>query len=220
MKKSRIIYNKSFIYSKNKILCFLIIFYCLSINIYQYLHSKPNIMKIKTSSILKFTQYLALLGGIWYSFICGSELITLIISFTNPTLPGRMYEAEMQLNGIREHSIPFYVYAMCLTMVVAALKAFIWYRLFQLLSKLTLSSPFSRDVAAQLTGLAYLLFVVWLVSSVFWKTYLYYLQQATGITLSPMNNGDEYLFLSGMIYIISKIFLRGIELQEENELTV
>jgi hypothetical protein len=61
---------------------------------------------------------------------------------------------------------------------------------------------------------------VWIVSSIFWKTYIHYLSEATGIKLPTNNTGDEYLFMAGMIYIISQVFKRGIEIQEENNLTV
>lgn len=68
--------------------------------------------------------------------------------------------------------------------------------------------------------MAYIMFSVWIISSIFWKTYTFYLTQATGIQLPIRNTDDEYLFMAGIIYIISQIFKRGIELQEENQLTV
>jgi hypothetical protein len=61
---------------------------------------------------------------------------------------------------------------------------------------------------------------VWIVSSIFWKISLYYLSKSTGLQLPTTNSGDEYLFITGIIYIISQIFKRGIEIQEENQLTV
>jgi hypothetical protein len=103
---------------------------------------------------------------------------------------------------------------------VSALKAFIWYVVFELLSKLKLQTPFSIAVEKKLERIAYLLLAVWIVSSIFWKTYMHYLSQATGIQLPANNTGDEYLFMAGIIYIISQVFKRGIEIQEENELTV
>jgi hypothetical protein len=76
------------------------------------------------------------------------------------------------------------------------------------------------EVEKKLERIAYLLLAVWIVSSIFWKIYIYYLSQATGIQLPANTSGDEYLFMSGMIYIISQVFKRGIEIQEENQLTV
>jgi hypothetical protein len=109
---------------------------------------------------------------------------------------------------------------MCLTIAVSALKAIIWFVVFNLLSKLKLQTPFSMEVEKKLERIAYLLLAVWIVSSVFWKTYMHYLTGATGIQLAANPSGDEYLFMAGIIYIISQVFKRGIEIQEENDLTV
>ena len=177
-------------------------------------------MKIKTETILSVSKYLALLGAVWYSVLCGSQLTTLIASFINPDWAKRTYEVDLNLFSIREHSIWFYVFAICLTAAVSALKAIIWFVVFDLLLKLKLQTPFSPAVEKKLERIAYLLLGVWIVSSIFWKTYIYYLFNATGIQLPPNNTGDEYLFLAGIIYIISQVFKRGIEIQEENELTV
>ena len=177
-------------------------------------------MKTKTETILTVSKFLALLGGIWYSILCGSQLLTLVASFINPDWAKRTYEVDLNIFSIREHSTGFYVYAMCLTIAVSAIKALIWYVVFVLLSKLKLQTPFSMEVEKKLERIAYLLLGVWIISSIFWKIYAYYLLQATGIQLPANNTGDEYLFMAGIIYIISQVFKRGIEIQEENQLTV
>ena len=177
-------------------------------------------MKTKTETILMVSKFLALLGGIWYSILCGSQLLTLVASFINPDWAKRTYEVDLNMFSIREHSIWYYVSGMSLTIAVSALKALIWYVVFELLSKLKLQTPFSMEVEKKLERIAYLLLTVWIVSSIFWKIYIYYLSKATGIQLPTNNSGDEYLFMAGIIYIISQVFKRGIEIQEENQLTV
>jgi Protein of unknown function (DUF2975) len=177
-------------------------------------------MKTKTGKILMVLKILALMGGIGYSIECGSELLSLVASFINPEWAKHTYAADQHIFGIREHSVWFYVYAMCLTIAVSALKAFIWYVVFDLLLKLKLQTPFSIEVEKKLERIAYLLLGVWVVSSIFWKIYIYYLSKATGIQLPTNNIGDEYLFFAGIVYIISQIFKRGIEIQEENHLTI
>jgi len=175
---------------------------------------------MKTKTVLMVSKFLALLGGIWYSILCGSQLLTVIASFVNPDWAKHTYDADLNLFSIREHSVGFYVWAMCLTIAVSALKALIWYVVFELLSKLKLQTPFSLEVEKKLERIAYLLLAVWIVSINFWKVYIYYLSQSTGIQLPANNSGDEYLFMACIIYIISQVFKRGIEIQEENDLTV
>lgn len=177
-------------------------------------------MRTKTETILMVSKILALLGGIWNSILCGSQLLTLVASFINPDWAKHTYAADLNIFSIREHNIWFYVYAMCLIIAVSALKALIWYVVFELLSKLKLQTPFSMEVEIKLERIAYLLLAVWLAGSLFWKIYIYYLSQSTGIQLPTNNSGDEYLFMAGIIYIISQVFKRGIEIQEENQYTV
>src|SRR4051812_26391204 len=177
-------------------------------------------MKTKTETILMVSKILALLGAIWYSILCGSGLLTFVASFINPDWAKRTYEVDLNIFSIREHSAGFYFSAMCLTIAVSALKALIWYVVLELLSKLKLQTPFSMEVEKKLERIAYLLLGVWIVSSIFWKIYIYYLSKSTGIRLQTNNSGDEYLFMAGIIYIISQVFKRGIEIQEENQLTV
>jgi hypothetical protein len=177
-------------------------------------------MKTRTEKILVVLKFLALLGGIWYTILCGSQLLTLTASFINPDWAKRTYQVDLNIYIIREHSIWFYTCAMCLTVAVSALKATIWYVVYGLLLKLKLQTPFSMEVQKKLERIAFFLLGVWIVSSVFWKIYAYYLSQATGIQLPANNAGDEYLFIAGIVYVISQIFKRGIEIQEENQLTV
>jgi hypothetical protein len=184
------------------------------------LHSKQITMKTKTETILTVSKILAFMGMIWYSILWGSQLTTLIASFINPEWAKHTYEVDLNLFSIREHNSGFYVCAMCLTIAVSVLKALIWYVVFALLSKLKLETPFSMEVEKKLERIAYLLLGVWIVGGFFWKTYMYYLSRDTGIQLPASNSTDEYLFMAAMIYIISQVFKRGIEIQEENQLTV
>lgn len=177
-------------------------------------------MKTRTEKILVVLRILAFMGGIAYSIEWGSQLTTLVASFINPEWAKRTYEVNLNLFSIRDNSTWYYVFAMCLNIAVSTLKAAIWFGIFALLTKLKLKTPFSMEVQKKLESIAYLLLAVWIVSSFFWDTYTYYLKQDTGIQLPANNSGGEYFFMAGIIYIISQIFKRGIEIQEENQLTV
>jgi hypothetical protein len=177
-------------------------------------------MKTKTETILQVSKFLALTGGIWYAIICGGQLTTLVSSFINPVWAKHTYQVDLDIYGIRDHSVAYFVFAMSLVIVVSAFKSLIWWVVFALLAKLRLQTPFSMEIEQKLERVAYLLLGVWIVSSIFWKIYIYYLVRDTGVQLPPHFNGDEYLFLAGIMYIISQVFKRGIEIQEENQLTV
>lgn len=51
-------------------------------------------------------------------------------------------------------------------------------------------------------------------------SYLNWLEKTTGEQLGDLGVGDEFLLFAAIVYIVAQIFKRGIELKEENELTV
>jgi hypothetical protein len=177
-------------------------------------------MKTKTEKVLIILKVLALVGSIGFSIECGSRLLTFVASFINIGWAKRTYNADQDLFNVRDLSISFYAWAMFLSIVTSALKASVWYVVYDLLQKIKLRTPFSKEVEKKLEKITYLLLAIWLISGVFWKIYVYYLSKSTGIQLPVVNTGGEYFFIAGIVYIISQIFKRGIEMQEENRLTV
>ncbi len=175
---------------------------------------------MKTTTVLTFAKILALLGGINYSIEFGAQLTNLIASFINHEWAKHTYQVDLNIFNIREQSTIYYVFGMLLTLSASALKATIWYVLYSLLLKLKFQSPFMMEVERKLEQIAYLMFGVWIVAGFFWKTYIYYLSKETGTQLPIKDNVDEYIFFAGIVYIISQIFKRGIEIQEENQLTI
>ena len=177
-------------------------------------------MKTKTEIILLILKYLALVAAIGFSIECGSQLFYFVASLINPDWAKNGYEIERNWFRIHEYSTWYYICVMSLTISISGTKALIWYLIFGLLLKLQLKSPFSMVVTKKLTTISYLLLGVWILMAFIGKTYGHYLTEATGIELPAKYTGDEYFFIAGIVYIISQIFKRGIEMQEENSLTV
>ena len=184
------------------------------------MHHKQIKMKTKTEIILMVLKVLALIAAIGFSIECGAELLTFVSSFINPVWAKNTLAASKQWFRVLDYSTMYFSFGMSLIILASALKATVWYILFDLLLKLQLKSPFSIDVTKKLEKLAYLLLGIWILIAFIGKTYLHYVIVSTGINLTDFNNGDEYLFIAGIVYIISQIFRRGIELQTENDLTV
>lgn len=177
-------------------------------------------MKTKTEIILIVLKYLALLAAIGFSIECGSQLFYFVASFMDPQWAKNGYQIERDWFVIHKYSTWYYICVLSLTISISATKALIWYLIFDLLLKLQLKSPFSMLVTKKLETISYLLLGVWILTAIIGKTYAHYLLESTGITLPAKYTGDEYFFIAGIIFIISQIFKRGIEMQEENELTV
>jgi Protein of unknown function (DUF2975) len=176
-------------------------------------------MKTQTKTILEIIKYLALIGAIGFSIECGSQLISFIISFSNPEYAKKMYLANRGIEDLRNFSLTYFYCTKSLVIAFAALKAHIWYYLFDFLHKLKLKNPFTDEVATKIQNISYFLFSLWLIAEI-GNGYFNYVSKHTDIDLVNHFNHEEYFFMAGIVFIISQIFKRGVELQEENELTV
>ncbi len=176
-------------------------------------------MKTKTEKILLALKILALLGGIGYSIECGIQILLFVASFINPDWAKHVYATNQSLFGLRQYNIWFFINSMSLVITLSGLKALIWYVVFDLLLKLKLQNPFSMDVAKKIEFISYLLVSVWGIGFIA-KEYIQWLSKNTSLELTGIRIGGEYLFIAGIVFIISQIFKRGIEIQDENQLTV
>jgi hypothetical protein len=176
-------------------------------------------MKTQTKTILEIIKYLALLGAIGFSIECGSQITSFIISFYNPAFAKKIYLANESIHELRGFNLNYFYLVMSLIIILSALKAYIWYYLSDFLFKLNLKNPFTKIVSNKVQNISYFLFDLWIISYA-GNVYIKYVSKRTDIDLVNLFNHEEYFFMAGIVYVISQIFKRGVELQEENELTV
>ncbi len=181
--------------------------------------SKTTKMKIKTEHILTFLKVVAWLAFVGYAIKAGAQAVALVVGFIDPTLAEKLYEVNPLLLKLRQYNVWFFVNAMSLVVFLSAMTAHVWYLAIQLLSKLRLKTPFSRDVAKRLEKIAFEILGIWLINIV-GMSYFKWLEKSTGAQLGNLGIGDEFLLIAAIVYIVSQIFKRGIEINEENELTV
>lgn len=177
-------------------------------------------MKTRTEIILIVLKYLALLGAIGFSIECGAQVVFFVASLTHPGMAPKIYKANVEWLHVKDFNLWYYSIGMTLVILISLFKATVWYLIFGLLQKIQIRTPFSMAVTKRLEILAYLLLLIWIVSAMILKTYSHYLSAESGIHFQIVESADEYFFIAGIVYIISQIFKRGIEMQEENQLTV
>lgn len=106
--------------------------------------------------------------------------------------------------------------------LVASIKAYMFYVSILIFKALNMVKPFSREVGRYIFKISYVALLIGLLS---WSGMLYsgwLLRQ--GVKLPVMykyfGGGVEFLMMGAMLFIIAQVFKRGIEIQSENELTV
>lgn len=79
-------------------------------------------------------------------------------------------------------------------------------------------NPFKMEVAQTLERISYVLFGTWIVGTVS-SANTSWLMKITGELYGSWDSG-EFVFMAGLVFIISQVFKRGVEIQSENELTI
>jgi hypothetical protein len=109
--------------------------------------------------------------------------------------------------------------AFLLAFALTAAKAFLFYLLIKFLSKVQLRKPFTLEIVRRIQQISFILLVAAAIvltndAHIGWVNHEY------GNNIPQDGNMAEYLFMAGLIFIISQVLKRGVELQAENDLTV
>jgi hypothetical protein len=176
-------------------------------------------MKTKTKKILVFLQVLAWLGVFGYAFNLGSQLISFGVSFWNPVASKQILGIPQNLLELYNYNFQYYVFVMSFVICMSAMFLYLWYTVVILLLKLNIKSPFTVEVSQKLQRIAYCLLAIWVVGFI-GEQYVDWVAKHMGTALNIIKVENEFLFTSGIVYIISQIFKYGIEIQEENQQTI
>jgi hypothetical protein len=173
---------------------------------------------MKTKQILEILKVLAWIIFIGLCIRTGAMIISAFVSlFVNPQGAGILYSG-LNLSDLLTYSQGYYIRLVSLVIFLSGLKAYLFFLVIKIISKISVTHPFSE----QITSLIYKLSTVSLqigILAVITNSYAKWLLKQP-VQFSFEGGGTEFLFLAGILYVVMQIFKRGIELQNENELTI
>lgn len=176
-------------------------------------------MKTQTEKILSVLQIISWISFIGASIILGLVIIAFIISFIWP-------EAKINFNGIaanqsafRQNHLFVYFIIFIFTMAWSILNVLVWAKVKKVLYEVNLKNPFTMHISNLIERISLLLFGIWLFSFSINGLTDYLSKRMEGLE-KGFDTDLSFLFAAGIVFIISQIFKRGVELQSENDLTV
>lgn len=183
-------------------------------------------IKITTRQILKVLHILS-----WIIFIglCieagGTAVNTFITLAVNPLGSNNFWKGADYLSSLYNFDSGHF-FAITLTMtIVAVLKAIMFYFIVKMFmdKKLSMSQPFSLDLRRFILKLAYLALAIGLFSRCGFE-YSEWLteqgMQSANLQSIHIAGADVWLFMAVILFVIVQIVKRGIEIQNENDLTI
>jgi hypothetical protein len=162
----------------------------------------------------------------WVIFIglcieAGALIVNFVFSLFKPEVLHNLYQ-KLDLSDMYNRSkwVFFGIYSFIL--FISILKAYLFYIVIMLISKLDLLKPFNIDVANDITRMSYITFSIGLISYVAQQTVNHLLHR--GFEISTLDqfwaDSQAFVLMSAVIYVIAAIFSKGVEIQNENDLTV
>ncbi|MDI9364990.1 MAG: DUF2975 domain-containing protein [Flavobacterium sp.] len=162
----------------------------------------------------------------WIIFVAlcieaGALIVNFVYSLFKPQVIQNLYQ-KLNLSSMYNRSQFAYFAMYSLVITIAVLKAYLFYIIIKLVSKINLQKPFSNTVAKQITQISYYTFAIGLISYIARQS-AKNLQQH-GFDINTLNNfwvdSEAFILMAAIIYVIAIIFSKGIELQEEKDLTI
>jgi len=114
----------------------------------------------------------------------------------------------------------FGLYGFILT--ISLLKAYLFYVVILLLHKIDLLKPFNTYVADQFKKISYITLEIGILSIIareVSQNMTYYALENDKLN-QYWEDGSAFLLMAAVVYVIATIFSRGVEIQNENDLTV
>lgn len=162
----------------------------------------------------------------WVIFVglcieAGALLVNFIYSLYKPDIIQNLYQ-KMDLSEMYNRSKWAFYSMYSFILVVSILKAYLFYLVIGLISKLNLLKPFNSLVSDQITKISYFTLSIGLVSYLARQTANYLLHRGYDIDMLDQFWADSqaFILMAAVIYIIATIFSKGVEIQNENDLTV
>lgn len=176
----------------------------------------------KTNNFVFWGLYIvAWLIFVGLSIEAGGLIVNFFFSLYKPEFVQNLYE-KLDLSEIYNSSrLAFFgIYSFILT--ISILKAFLFYIVIRLMQKMDLSKPFSTFVATQIKLISYYTLSIGLLSSI--ASQLARNLMHHGFVTDNLNrfwtDGQAFILMGAVIYIIATIFKKGVDIQDENDLTV
>ena len=174
-------------------------------------------MTITTSKILTAMKLVFWIVFIGLLIKPGALLLNYFISLNSPEVAQNVY-LGLDLSALYAASLWQYTSFLSFLIVVEAMKAYLAFLAAQILTKIDIEKPFNRHVSNCIIKISHNALGIGFVCLIA-QGQTNYLAKS-GIALAYDWHAGEFLLLAAIIFIISQIFKRGIELQTENELTI
>jgi len=183
-------------------------------------------IKITTNQILKVLEILSWIIFIGLCVEAGDIAVSTFITLAiNPQGVENFWEGADYLSSLYKYDYGHFFVLTFIMTIVSVLKTIMFYLIVMLFTdkKLNISQPFNLDLRRFILKLSYLALGIGLFSYSGFNYSVWLTKQGLETAdLQSLNlaGADVWLFMAVILYVIVQIVKRGIEIQNENDLTI
>jgi hypothetical protein len=162
----------------------------------------------------------------WIIFVglcieAGGLIVNFVYSVFKPEIVDRLYQ-KLDLSSLYQQSKWTYFGMYSFVIIISLLKAVLFYIVIVLLYKFDLSKPFSNFVAKKISQISYYTFSIGILSLIARQTAKNLSKH--GYEIDKLSqfwvDSQAFILMAAVVYVIATIFKKGVEIQNENDLTV
>ena len=176
----------------------------------------------KTNNFVFWGLYIvAWLIFVGLSIEAGGLIVNFFFSLYKPDFVQNLYQKLDLTEMYKDSRLVFFgIYSFILT--ISILKACLFYTVIRLMHKMDLSKPFNTFVARQISQISYYTLSIGLLSYIArqFATNLMHHGFVTDNLAQFWPDSQAFILMGAVIYIIATIFKKGVDIQNENDLTV
>jgi hypothetical protein len=162
----------------------------------------------------------------WIIFVglsieAGGLIVNFCFSLFKPEFIQNLYQ-KLDLTYLYEESQFAFFGVYSLILALSILKAGLFYIVVNLMHKMDLSKPFNSYVASQITRMSYFTVFIGFLSLIARELIGNLIIQVslTDNLIQFWEGGEAFILMGAVIYIIATIFTKGVDIQNEIDLTV
>jgi hypothetical protein len=178
-------------------------------------------MSITNNIVFKGLHIMAWVIFVGLCIEAGGLIVNFIFSLYKPEFVQNLYQ-KLDLSEMYERSKWAFFSMYSFILVIAILKAVLFYVVIRLVSKIDLSKPFNSFVSRQISQISYYTLSIGLLSYIARQSAKNLVHR--GFVTDNLNqfwaDSQAFILMAAVIYVIATIFKKGIDIQNENDLTV
>lgn len=178
-------------------------------------------MQTKNDTILSVLHVVSWIVFIGLCIEAGALLFNFTFALFNPLASHNIYKG-LDLSVLFENQFPHFIGIMSFVVVLAALKAYLFYLVIKIFKKLNLVKPFTIEIAKLIEKLSYeavSIAIICIIAHQYTKRLIQKGYEVSHVG-NYWNDTAAFLMMAAILFIISRVFKKGIEMQNENDLTI